>query len=145
MSGRHFCLEPFDDRFIYLANSWHASPTPDSLKALYLISWRYIISDFYRVEFDNYTFHHVPVIERTLARFTTLARGLEPPDRISTARTSKASQGRKPKLKSPCELCAPVFTGVGAWVGLELGWGWSLGWSWSLGVGAWVGDLGGSG
>ena len=62
------------------------------------------------MEFDNYTFHHVPVIERTLVRFTALVRGLEPPDRTSTARTSKASQGRKPKLKSPRELCAPVFT-----------------------------------
>ena len=84
--------------------------TPDSLKALYLIAWRYIIGDFYRVEFDNYTFHQVPVIEKTLSRFTILARGLVPPDRPSTARTNKASQGRKPKLKSPRELCAPVFT-----------------------------------
>ena len=84
--------------------------TPDSLKALYLIAWRYIIGDFYKVEFDNYTFHHVPVIERTLIRFTILARGLTPPDKSSTARTSKASQGRKPKLKSPSELCSPAFT-----------------------------------
>ena len=61
------------------------------------------------MEFDNYTFHHVPVIERTLIGFTVLVRGLEPPDRTKTARTSKASQGRKPKLKSPRELCAPVF------------------------------------
>ena len=54
--------------------AYPSTPTPDSLKALYLISWRYIISDFYRVEFDNYTFHHVPVIERTLVRFTALDR-----------------------------------------------------------------------
>ena len=85
------------------------TPTHDSLKALYLIAWRYITADFYKVEFDNYTFHHVPVIEKTLSRFTILTRGLEPPDRSSTARTSTASQGRKPKLKSPRELCAPIF------------------------------------
>ena len=64
-----------------------STPTPDSLKALYLIAWRYIIGDFYKVEFDNYAFHHIPVIERILNRFTVLVRGLEPPDRTSTART----------------------------------------------------------
>ena len=85
------------------------SLTPDSLKALYLIAWRYIISDFYKVEFENHTFHHVPVLERVLSRFTALVRGREPPDNFSTARTRKASLGRKPKIKSPHDLSAPVF------------------------------------
>ena len=66
-------------------------PTALSLKALYMIPWRFIIGDFYKVEFDNYTFHHVPVIERTLTRFTVLVRGSEPSDRTTLARTSKAS------------------------------------------------------
>jgi len=86
------------------------TPTPDSLKALYLIAWRHIIGDFYKVEFDHYAFHHVPVIERTLSSFTVLVRGLGPPDGSTTVRTSKASQGRKPKIKSPRDLSTPVFT-----------------------------------
>ena len=62
------------------------------------------------MEFDQYTFHHVPVIERTLSRFTTLVRGLEPQGGNSNARTKKAaSQGRKPKIKTPRELSTPIF------------------------------------
>eukprot|EP00967_Tisochrysis_lutea_P088795 scaffold126165_cov33-Tisochrysis_lutea.AAC.1 len=44
--------------------------------------------------------------------FTVLSisiRGLKPSDTISTARTSKASQGRKPKIKAARELSAPAL------------------------------------
>ena len=30
--------------------AYPSTPTPDSLKALYLIAWRYIIGDFYKVQ-----------------------------------------------------------------------------------------------
>ena len=91
------------------------SPTPDSLKALYLVAWRYIIGDFYKVEFENYTFHHVPVIDHRKNSEQVhgprqLVRGREPPDKLSTARTHKASQGRKPKIKSAHDLSTPIFT-----------------------------------
>ena len=46
---------------------------PDSLKTLYIIAWKYIIRDFYRVEFESYEYHYIPVLESTLMRFTTLA------------------------------------------------------------------------
>ena len=83
---------------------------PDSLKTLYIIAWKYIIRDFYRVEFESYEYHYIPVLESTLVRFTTLVRGLSTLNTHSQARTRKAAQGRKPKLKSPTELSAPTFT-----------------------------------
>ena len=43
-------------------------------------------------------------------RFTTLVRGLNPPKAHCSARTHKAAQGRKPKLKKSLEFSAPVFT-----------------------------------
>ena len=39
----------------------------------------------------------------------TLVRGLAPPNPHSCARTRKASQGRKPKIKTPLELSTPIF------------------------------------
>ena len=48
--------------------------TPDSLKTLYIIAWRYIIKDFYRLEFESYEYHYIPALESTLIRFTTLVR-----------------------------------------------------------------------
>ena len=45
-----------------------------------------------------------------MSRFTVLVRGLGPPDGTSTVRTNKASQGRKPKIKSERDLSTPVFT-----------------------------------
>lgn len=52
---------------------------PDSLKTLYIIACKYILRDFYGVEFESYEYHYVPVLEATLVRFTTLVRGLASP------------------------------------------------------------------
>ena len=51
---------------------------PDSLKALYIIAWKYIIRDFYRVRLrvvQSPLYTRVRVLESTLMRFTTLVRG----------------------------------------------------------------------
>eukprot|EP00967_Tisochrysis_lutea_P086598 scaffold122099_cov35-Tisochrysis_lutea.AAC.4 len=89
------------------------TPTPDSLKALYLIAWRNIIGDFYKVEFDNYAFHHVPVIERTLSRFTIHSSRQRPlrnprtgPRPLALAKPPKGGN-QNTKLKSPRELNTP--------------------------------------
>ena len=86
--------------------------TPDSSKTLYIIAWRYIIRirDFYRVEFESYEYHYIPTLESTLIRFTTLVRGLAPLDAHRLVRTRTAARGRKPKIKKPSELSAPIFT-----------------------------------
>ena len=99
-----------DRRFAYPGTS-----APDSLKTLYIIAWKYITRDFdfYRVGFDSYDFHHIPTLEATLVRFTTLMRGLAPTPRQtnlhSSARTPKASLGRNPKIKTPIELSTPIY------------------------------------
>ena len=82
---------------------------PESLRALYVIAWKYLLRDFYKVEFESYDYHYIPILESTLVRFTTLVRGLAPPGTHSSMRTYTAAQGRKPKLKKPLELSTPVL------------------------------------
>ena len=74
--------------------------------------WKYIIRDFYRVEFESYDYdyHYIPVLEATLIRFTTLVRGHTPSKACRPMRTRTAAQGRNPKIKRPAELSAPMFT-----------------------------------
>ena len=90
--------------------AYPSAVTPDSLKSLYVIAWRYIIRDFYRVKYESYEFHYIPALEATLIRFSTLVRGRAPPILYNSARTGKAAQGRKPKIKTPRELSTPIFT-----------------------------------
>ena len=76
---------------------------------MYIIACKYILRDFYGVEFESYEYHYVPVLEATLVRFTILVRGLALPGSHSHMRTRKAAQGRKPKLKKPIEQSTPAF------------------------------------
>eukprot|EP00967_Tisochrysis_lutea_P023992 scaffold27521_cov30-Tisochrysis_lutea.AAC.14 len=55
------------------------------------------------------TAREAPVLESTLIRLTTLVRGLTPLDGHYRMRTRAVAQGRKPKLKRPLELSAPIF------------------------------------
>ena len=67
--------------------------TPDSLKTIYIIAWRYIIRDYRIIEFESHEYHYIPVLESTLMRFTPLVRGLAPPNNHRLRRTRTAAQG----------------------------------------------------
>ena len=94
--------------------AYPAESTPDSLKTLYVIAWRCIIRDFYRMEFESHTYHYIPVLETTLIRFTTLVRSIAPPNGHYRMRTRTVARwpraGNLSKLKRPLELSAPTFT-----------------------------------
>ena len=90
--------------------AYPGTTTPDNLKALYIIAWKYIIKDFYRVDFEAYNYHYIPVLESTLMRFATLVRGSTSPDPHNSVRTYKAAQGRKPKIKKRWNSAPPCLS-----------------------------------
>eukprot|EP00967_Tisochrysis_lutea_P108890 scaffold168919_cov34-Tisochrysis_lutea.AAC.2 len=64
------------------AKKWRDSPPPlppsvtraHALPILYLLAWRYILTDFYRIHYDNIKFNSDHVMRRTIERFTTLCK-----------------------------------------------------------------------
>ena len=60
-----------DNLFIYPEGD-----APKVICVLYLLAWRYIITDFYRIHYDGITFSEESILIRIIERYTILSLSL---------------------------------------------------------------------
>ena len=74
-----------------------------------MLSWRYIITNFYRIHYDGIEFSEESILIRIIERFTTLSKALLFAYETDTARTAQAGMGRQPKKRIDISDLKPVF------------------------------------
>ena len=84
-------------------------PCPKSLPILYLLAWRYILTDFYRIHYDNASFSEESVLARTIERFTKLCCALLFANATDSAKTAQAGMGRQPKKRIDLGAVRPLY------------------------------------
>ena len=82
---------------------------PKAIYILYLLAWRYIITDFYRIHYENITFSEESILIRIIERYTTLCKALLLAYETVSARTAQAGMGRQPKKRIDIGDLRPVF------------------------------------
>ena len=92
-----------DNLFIYPKGD-----APKAIYTLYLLAWRYIITDFYRIHYDGIKFSEESILIRTIERYTTLSKAFVFANGTDSTRTAQAGMGRQPKKK--IRHLRPVFT-----------------------------------
>ena len=76
---------------------------------IYLLAWRYILTDFYRIHYDNIKFNSDHVIRRTLERYTMLCKAALYGNNTDASRRAKADMGRQPKKRIDVNEFRPIF------------------------------------
>ena len=103
--GNKTTTEKAVERLFLLPNS---SPSP-ARETLYLLAWRYILTDFYRIHYDNVKFNSDHVVRRTLERYTTLCKAALYGNNTDASRRAKADMGRQPKKRIDVNDLRPIF------------------------------------
>ena len=85
------------------------APNPKSLVILYILAWRYIITDFYRIHYDNANFSEESVLIRIIERFTKLCNALLFAKSTDPSRTAQAGMGRQPKKRIDTGAFRPLY------------------------------------
>eukprot|EP00967_Tisochrysis_lutea_P061107 scaffold78266_cov31-Tisochrysis_lutea.AAC.1 len=93
-----------DNLFIYPKGD-----APRAIYILYMIAWRYIITDFYRIHYDNMNFSEESILIRIIERYTVLCKALLFAHETNSARTAQAGMGRQPKKRMDMGDLSPVF------------------------------------
>ena len=93
------------DRLFILPNT----NSPHSREILYILAWRYILTDFYRVHFDNTTFDSKQIKKRILTRYTTLVKAAHFGNSTDAARRAQADMGRQPKKRIDTNDFRPLY------------------------------------
>ena len=84
-------------------------PCPKALATLYTLAWRYIITDFYRIHYDNATFSEESILISVLERFAKLSGALNFANSTDTSRTAQAGMGRQPKKRTDLADIRPLY------------------------------------
>ena len=93
------------DRLFILPNTH----SPHSREILYILAWRYIPTDFYKVHFDNITFDSKQIKRRILTRFTTLVKAAHFGNSTDAVRRAQADMGRQQKKRMDTNDFRPLF------------------------------------
>ena len=84
---------------------------PKAIYTLYLLAWRYIITDFYRIHYENIDidYSEESILIRIIERYTALRKALIFAYETDSARTAQAGMGRQPKKRIDIGDFRPVF------------------------------------
>jgi len=85
------------------------STASTSREILYLLAWRYILTDFYRIHYDNAKFNSDYVVRRMLERYITLCKAALYGNNTDASRRAKADMGRQPKKRMDVNDLRPLF------------------------------------
>ena len=83
--------------------------SPHSREILYLLAWRYILTECYRIHYDNIKFNSDQVIRRMIERYTTLCKAALYGNNTDASRRAKADMGRQPKKRIDVNELRPIF------------------------------------